>query len=451
MDCFFKIKQQYQNKRVLILGLGLQGGGITAVNFFSKIGSKIRVSDLKSKAQLKNSLKTLSAYPNLEFEFEKHSRKFIKWAEVIVRNPGVNLNSPALKLARKLNKEIILASAFFLKNCQVKTVGITGTRGKSTTTNLIYSILKNNLNNPIHLAGNLPQHSPFKLIEQIKSNDLAIMELSSWELQGFRDNGVAPNIAVLTNIYPDHLNYYDNMDDYIDDKMQILANQKNNDWFVTLESTYQQYQKQINNYLKAKLILVKPDYFKERPKYLLGTHNLENCSLAFKVGQLLKINDQQIIQAIINFPGLEFRLQKLGTIKQSLFFNDSTSTTPIAGIKAINTLKQNFNNKNIIFICGGKDKNLPFQDWLKIVENNCKQVFLLPGSFSDLVESKIKPKLTKVKDLETLFTKLIPLLNEQNIILFSPSATSFATFNNEFDRGEQFNKQFQINLTRYGA
>ncbi len=451
MDCFLKIKQQYQNKRILILGLGIQGGGLTALDFFYRLGCSIRVSDNKNQEQLAHSLNQLKSYSNLEYEFGQHSPEFIRWCQVVVRNPGIPFNSPALQLARQLKKEIIMPSAFFLSHCQTQTIGITGTRGKSTTTNLIYQILKQNLSVKVGLAGNLPQYSAFKLIDQFKSQDYAVLELSSWELQAFAEQKISPKIAVLTNIYPDHLNFYDNMADYASDKMQIFANQKQNDYLVTLESTYKQNQTLINKYLRSKLVLVKNDYYDAEFKYLIGHHNQENASLALKVGELVGLARHQIEPIIHNFPGLNFRLESLGTIKQALFYNDSTSTTPIAGIKAIEAVASKFPNKRIIMIAGGKEKNLPYDQWLTLINRVPEQIFILPGSFSDLVKEKISKKLTPVENLPTLFAKLLPLLDSKTIVLFSPSATSFATFNNEFDRGEQFSSHFKRYQKQYGA
>ncbi|OGK61977.1 UDP-N-acetylmuramoylalanine--D-glutamate ligase [Candidatus Roizmanbacteria bacterium RIFOXYB2_FULL_41_10] len=451
MDCFLKIKQQYQSKRILILGLGIQGGGLTALDFFYKLGCPIKVSDNKNKQQLSHSLKLLKSYSNIDYEFEKHSEEFVRWCQVIVRNPGIPFNSPVLRLARKLKKEIIMPSAFFLSHCQTHTIGITGTRGKSTTTNLIYQTLKHNLTQEVSLAGNLPQYSAFKLIAHCQKQDYTVLELSSWELQACREQKVSPNIAVLTNIYPDHLNSYSGMADYINDKMQIFANQKPEDYLVTLEATYKQYQSEIDKYLCSKLILVKNNYYNKGFKYLIGQHNQENASLALKVGELVGITKAKIEPVIRDFPGLAFRLEFLGTLQQSPFYNDSTSTTPVAGIKAMEAISTEFPNKKIILVIGGKDKNLPFDQWLTLVNQVPDQIFMLPGSFSDLVEKKIRKKLTLVEDFKALFAKLLPLLNSQTIVLFSPSATSFATFNNEFDRGEQFSSHFKRCQKEYGA
>ena len=211
------------------------------------------------------------------------------------------------------------------------------------------------------------------------------------------------------------------------------------------------YQTLINKYLRSKLVLVKNDYYDAEFKYLISHHNQENASLALKVGELVGLARHQIEPIIHNFPGLNFRLESLGTIKQALFYNDSTSTTPIAGIKAMEAIASKFPNKRIIMIAGGKEKNLPYDQWLTLINRVPEQIFLLPGSFSDLVKEKISKKLTSVENLPTLFANLLPLLDSKTIVLFSPSATSFATFNNDFDRGEQFSSHFKRYQKQYGA
>jgi UDP-N-acetylmuramoylalanine--D-glutamate ligase len=450
MDCFSKIKKKYQTKKVLILGLGIQGGGLAAADFFYKLGCRVRVSDLKSKKDLKTSLGKLNKYPKIICEFEKHSEAYIRWAEVIVRNPGVPSQSPVLKLARKLKKEIVMPTAFFLSHCSAKTIGITGTRGKSTTTNLIYQILKKNGQQETYLGGNLPTLSPLLIIPKIKQKDTAVLEISSWELQSCQEKKVSPKIAVLTNVYPDHLNFYNNMKEYTEDKMQIFANQHSSDYLVTLKTTYKKYQQEIDKYLCSKLVLVEENYFPCQPKYLLGEHNLANAALALRVAELLGISKAAARRTICNFPGLPFRLQYLGKIRQAPFFNDSTSTTPIAGIKGLQTISQKYPRNQILLVAGGKEKKLPYQDWLSCLNKTASHLFLLPGSFSDLIEKQVTCQTTKVPNLETLFSVLPKYCNQKSVVLFSPAATSFATFKNEFDRGAQFDHYFKNCQKKYG-
>ena len=452
MDCLFEIKQKYHDKKILILGLGIQDGGFEALNFFYQLGAKVRVSDLKDETKLESALLKIKRFPDIKYELGRHSDEFIEWANVIVRNPGIPYHSQVLALARKLGKEVIMPSAFLLKNCRFKSIGITGTRGKSTTTNIIFQILKTHLPGKTHLAGNLPKFSPFKLLPILRPSDTVVLELSSWELQGCRDNQISPDIAVLTNIYPDHLNFYEHLEEYSEDKMQIFSHQKPTDFLVTLESTYNQLEKQIKKYLRSQLVVVSDNYYQGSFDHLLGDHNRQNASLALKVAELMKISQEQATKTITSFVGLPFRLEYLGTLKSARIYNDSTSTTPIAGIKALQALKKHFEDREVILVAGGNEKKLPFEEWL--VEANAKSghIFLLPGTFSDLVKNRLdKQKLTLVSDLNELFTKLEPYLSDQHLILFSPSATSFATFKNEFDRGEQFNEHYQRFLVKYGA
>jgi len=450
MDCLSKIKNKYQGKKILILGLGIQDGGVEAVRFFGKLGCEIRVSDLRKRELLQGALSKLTEFPTIKYEFEEHSLEFLRWSEVIIRNPGVPNNSSPILTARSLKKEILMPSAFLVKNCALKSIGITGTRGKSTTTNLIYTILKNLSPTKIALAGNLPQYSPFKVVSDTTVNTV-IMELSSWELQGFREQRISPQIAILTNIYPDHLNYYNSMSEYIEDKLQILANQKPNDWFVTLNSTYQRVP-EIKKHLRGKIKIVPDDYYQGKFKFLIGEHNRQNASLALAATELAGFPATKIVPIIANFPGLPFRLECLGTLKGALVYNDTTSTTPVAGLTALQALSKQYPNKKILTVIGGNDKKLPFTDWAKLVNTQSERIYLLPGSFSERVITFLdEAKLEKVADLPSLFPQLFKHLNSKTIILFSPAATSFATFKNEFDRGEQFNREYQIFLKRYGA
>jgi len=450
MDCLLKIKNNYQGKKVLILGLGIQDGGVEAVRFFAKLGCQIRVSDLRQPKVLQVALDKLKEFPQIKYEFGEHSLDFLHWAEVVVRNPGVPNGSPTLVMARSLNKEILMPSAFLLKNCDLKTIGITGTRGKSTTTNLTFEILKKLSPNKVSMAGNLPQYSPFKIISNSEAQTV-VMELSSWELQGFRENSLSPEIAVLTNIYPDHLNYYNSMDEYIDDKLQILANQKPTDWFVTLESTYQKYP-QIKKHLRGKLKLVPDNYYQGQFEFLIGNHNRQNASLALAVGEILGFSTTLINPIIAKFPGLPYRLEYLGTLKGASVYNDTTSTTPIAGITALSALSKQFPDRKILAVIGGNDKKLPYEEWAEVVNAKSARIYLLPGTFSERVKTTLdRTKLETAPDLPNLFEQLIGRLDTETIVLFSPAATSFATFKNEFDRGEQFNQEYQTFRQRYGA
>ncbi len=452
MKAFKLVKQQYANKKVLVLGLGLQGGGVSSARFFAKLGARVVVSDLKTKADLSQSLNKLKAYRNISFILGKHREQDILNADVIVQNPGVINTHPLLLLAKQHNKEIVMETAFFMRFNPAFTIGITGTRGKSTTTHLIYNILKTNTHKKVYLAGNVPNLPALPLLEKITTDDLVVLELSSWQLHAFASEKVSPNVAVLTNIYPDHLSSYKNMAEYINDKLNIIRYQTKNDVFITTNKLAQE--KFVKKALRAKLISVSSDYFTWKLKYLIGKHNYENASLALKTAQVLNIDTKRAVKTIVNFPGLPFRLQRLGTIKKVLYYNDSTSTTPVACQVAIRSIAETYPDKKIVLIIGGNSKKLPNQELIKTINDQIHSVYFLTGSFTQEIIAKIKTPFKQAKiftNIKELFQQLVQTTNTDQIVLFSPAATSFASFKNEFDRGKQFSYWFKKLQNKYGT
>ena len=454
MDCFLKIKKQYAQKKVLILGLGLQGGGLMAAKLFTELNCSVIVSDLRTEQQLKSSLAQLKQYPQVKFELGEHKKQSVLWADLIIRNPGVKINAPVLAYARQHQKEILMPSMLFFKHCSIFTIGVTGTRGKSTTTNLIYSVLKKQLpHKTIHLAGNLPNLSVLRLLKKVDPEDWLVCEFSSWQLQGLRQIKYSPNLAVLTNIYPDHLNFYPSFDDYIQDKQVIVRFQKTNEHFFALKKVIEQYPI-FTQSAKSQKHFIKSDFYSNGFQHLLGQHNQENASLALAVTQHLKVPTLKAKVIINQFPSLTCRLEYLGSIKSVPVYNDSTSTTPVAGIKAIQAIKVKYPHKLIALVLGGNSKNLPWQEYLELINSEVNKVYLIPGTFTEEVKSSLA-KNVKVfpesQSINKLWQTIVNNLQNSEVVLFSPGATSFATFQNEFDRGQQFTKAFMYFKTKYGS
>jgi len=222
----------FTGKRVLIMGLGLQGGGVGVARFFAEKGAKVTVTDLKTKEELASSIKSLSDLP-LAYVLGKHREEDFKNADLVIRNPDVDKNSPYLEIAREHGAIVEMDESLFLRLWQKKEniIGVTGTRGKTTTTHLIGMILKQ-AGLPILLGGNLRGIATLSLLDKATPETKIVLELSSWQLQGLDWNKLSPHIAVITNIYPDHLNRYKNMKDYIADKKIIFRYQKEKDLLV---------------------------------------------------------------------------------------------------------------------------------------------------------------------------------------------------------------------------
>ncbi|MDP1709963.1 MAG: Mur ligase family protein, partial [Candidatus Komeilibacteria bacterium] len=198
---------ELKNKKILLLGLGLHGGGVATACWLHKQGAKLIVSDLKSAAILKPSLAKLKCCQGIKFVLGQHREQDVAWADIVVQNPGVPKESPYIKLAKKLGKPVLNEASLFFDRCQAKITGITGTRGKSTTTALIGALLKTRDKRTL-VAGNIRTTAMLDVVDKLKSGSSVVLELSSWQLEGLEAAKRAPSVAVITNLYPDHLNRY---------------------------------------------------------------------------------------------------------------------------------------------------------------------------------------------------------------------------------------------------
>jgi len=431
-----KLKLKYKGKRVLIVGLGLQGGGLAATRFFAKLGAKVTVTDLKSKEQL---LPTISELKDLDIDFVlgEHRLEDFLLADLIIKGPSVRWDLTELKVAKKAKIPIDMEAAFFTSICPAPIIGVTGTRGKSTTANLIYKVLKDN-NVDVHLGGNLPKASPLGMIEKINAGDWVVLELSSWQLSGFHRKKISPHIAVFTNLYPDHLNYYQTMDDYYEDKKAIFQYQKNTDYTI--------FNKRYLDLLgdkHGKLITYEGSNVDFLITNLSGEHNRENIAACLATAKLIGTDKNKAKVSINQFLPLTGRLQTIRKVNNITFVNDTTATTPVATIKAI----QAYKNNRIILILGGNSKQLPFEELIPVL-GEVDKIILLKGTLTDLIYPILKKeyqnKISKVyDDMELVIQESYRIAKESKqptTILLSPGATSFAMFTNEFERGSIFNK-----------
>ncbi|HVB62683.1 MAG TPA: Mur ligase family protein, partial [Ktedonobacteraceae bacterium] len=208
-----------RGKRVLVMGLGLQGSGMAAARYSAQQGAIVRVTDLKAPEVLSRSVQALAGLP-IEFILGEHREEDFQWAEIVIRNPGIPLTSPYLQLASQSSALIEMEIALFFLACPARIIGITGTRGKTTTATLLYEMLRES-GAPTVLGGNVAGVETLSLLPRITPETLVVLELSSWQLEGLFPHAISPQVAVMTNIYPDHLNTYDSMEDYAHAKTSI--------------------------------------------------------------------------------------------------------------------------------------------------------------------------------------------------------------------------------------
>jgi len=426
----------FKDKKILIMGLGIIGKGLKDALFFYNKGARVTVTDLKKESGLENSVNELKKYPDIKLHLGKHLESDFKENDIIVRNPAIPLNSPFLEIARRNNKRIIMEDSLFTSLTKAKVIGITGTRGKTTTSTLLYEILKY-AGLDVYLSGNIRGTASLPLLDKAKEDTYVILELGSWQLQGFKDEKISPHYGLITNIYEDHLNRYAGMDNYVGDKKNIYKFQQKDDFLFLNKDTDIRYLEQFQKESLASQIYFSKNDVKNYQTNLKGEHNLENIAAARAIALKIGISEESIRKVIKNFRPIEFRLEKIREINNISFINDSASTAPIATIKAL----ESFNQK-VFLIAGGASKDLDLKNFSLKIEEKCQKVALLDGEDTQKLKKLLDPDLIAgvFKDLESAVTILYQQARAGDIILLSPGSASFGMFQNEFDRGEQFNK-----------
>ena len=453
----------FKGKKITVMGLGLLGRGIRDVAFLAKCGADLTVTDLKNSNDLKKSLNKLKKFRNIEYVLGEHRLQDFENKDFILRAPNAPLDSIYLAHARKNKIPIEMDESLFAKLSDAILVGVTGTRGKTTTTTLIYEILKKYEGKylsrldmqigKVYLAGNILDTATLPLVSKIKKNDICVLELSSWQLQGFAENMISPRVAVFTNFMKDHLNYYKgDMDLYWKDKSAIFKFQSDKDFLFVSES--------VGKIIKDRKEKVKSNFNIVKSKIphgwklkVLGEHNLRNISLAVAVAKSLGVSDSIIKKVVESFSGVSGRMELLGKKKGILFYNDTTSTTPDALGVALKTLGEKYSKGKIVLIAGGADKELDYGSLPKIFKEFVKGVVLFKGVASDKILTSLQKSgllnlvvQKEIASMKVAFQKALEIAKRGDVVLLSPGAASFGIFKNEFDRGGQFLKLYK-NLT----
>ncbi|OGI73711.1 UDP-N-acetylmuramoylalanine--D-glutamate ligase [Candidatus Nomurabacteria bacterium RIFCSPHIGHO2_02_FULL_41_18] len=441
-------KKFFKNKKVTVMGLGLLGRGVGDAIFLAECGAKLTITDLKTKEQLKESLQKLKKFQNsangasIKYVLGKHRLEDFRNCDMILKAAGVPLDSPYIKEAKKNKIPVEMSATIFAKFSGISMIGITGTRGKSTVTHLIARILEKT-GRKVILGGNVRGVSNLQLLKKTQGADIAVFELDSWQLQGFNEAKISPEISIFTNFMPDHMNYYNNdLKKYFTDKSYIYKFQKNKNILIVGS--------QMKNLVKNTKSQVLNADSKNIPKSwkigLLGKHNLENIACVFEAAKVLKIPENIIKKTVENFKAVEGRLELVKNIKGIKIYNDTNSTTPDAVLAALRSFPQ-----KVILIMGGMDKNLSVDSLIRILPKKTKMIFLTPGSGSDKIKTG-KAKIKKVSGLKEAMTEAVRKSTTGDIILFSPGFTSFNMFNNEYDRGDKFMKIIKnLNLRNLGV
>ncbi len=376
------MKEVIKNKKVLLVGLGYLAGGLNIAKFLVESGFKLTITDTKSEEELKDVIKKLKGF-KINFVLGKHYKEDFRSNDIVVFNAAVSIRSPWVKTALKYNKPIENDYTLFLKTLQAKIpdfqyIAITGTRGKTTTTFWTHHFLK-----PAILGANIPQTALFKILDRIlksKGKIPIILETSSFHLEFVKKNLKPPKIAVITNLYNDHLNRYGNMWRYAKTKAKIFLNQTKEDYLIL---NYDDKNKEafLKRKPKSRIFYVSlgklPEYkdglfFENNKIYFqnngikefitevknFSSHQKYNLLNALLASYLWGKKWKELAKKISSLPIVPFRQEIVLRTKNLTIINDSAATSPDATIAAL----KKFGNRDLSLISGGTDKNLDFKN-----------------------------------------------------------------------------------------
>lgn len=449
-------EEKLKNQKVAVIGLGVSN--IPLIDYLNEKQADVTVFDDREEEKISSNVIEKVKQYEFKYYLGKENLENLKGFDLIFRSPSCLPTNPELLKEKQRGAIVTTEIEQLMKMAPCKIIGITGSDGKTTTTSLTYEVLKN-AGYTVHLGGNIGIPL-FTKLNEIKPEDIIVLELSSFQLMEME---ISPDIAAITNITPNHLNIHKDYQEYIDSKKNIFTKQgergilvlnadneltnacKNeaNGKTIMFSST----QKLENGYIVEDGIIKKCEDGIRRhivntaDLKLKGIHNFQNiCTVLALTQDLVDIDNA--VETIKEFSGVHHRLELVRTLDGVEWYNDSASTSPTRGISALNA----FNNKEIILIAGGADKNLDYTPIGKPIVDKVKSLILI-GQTATKIYDAVKKELEKQnKQLDIhmceTFKESLELAKRiakpGQVVLFSPASTSFDMFKDMYDRGDQF-------------
>lgn len=438
----------FKGKRITVMGLGLLGRGIGDVQFLAEAGARLVVTDLKTRDVLEPSLEQLAAFSDITYVLGEHRLEDFSACDMVLVAAGVPIDSIYIAEARKHGIPVEMSAALFAKHSGVPIIGVTGTRGKSTVTHLIHHVLSQATEGAVLLGGNVRGVSNLQLLKDVRDDSLAVMELDSWQLQGFGWAGISPKIAVFTNFMEDHLNYYHRpgdsteaaMDRYFADKANIFNNQGSGDTLVTTPAVFaraEAYASARGGTFPQEVVLADDSLIPEDWVVPLpGEHNRMNAALALAALRATSLPDELIRPGIETFPGVSGRLEFLGERRGVKIYNDNNATTPEATLAALRALGTK-GEPNIVLVWGGADKGLNMEALRADMPHYVKHAEMLAGTGTDRMLGDAL-RAAAHTSIRSALDAALEHAEDGDVLLFSPAFASFGLFKNEYDRNDQF-------------
>lgn len=449
-----------ENKRILILGFGKEGE--STYRLLRKHFPEKNLFIADKNMNLLNDKVELVEDPYLEVSLGENYLNGIEEYDLIIKAPGISLKDVDLSnIENKITSQLEL----FFEFLEVYTIGITGTKGKSTTSSLMYKVLIDQ-GKDVFLLGNIGEPI-FNSIEEMTNESIVVLELSSHALEFVKKS---PNIAILLDIYEEHLDHYKSFEKYIEAKFNVAKfqketdfliynydnenmknygfNYKENDYAVSMETKPEE---KNNIYLEKDYICINDEktmYIYEDMN-LKGMHNINNIMFILAACDILNLNIEEAINSIKNFKPLEHRMEFFATVNGVDYYNDSIATIPESTINAVNALK----NVNTILV-GGNDRGVDLSELIDFLRNHetIENIICLPKTGEYIRDGLVgsNKKVEFFEDLEHAVAWAKHITKKNTICLLSPAASSYGYFKNFEERGRLFkqyvNSSFEFDM-----
>ena len=440
-------KKSVKNKKIAVIGIGISNRPL--IKYLKEAGADVTAYDKRTKEELGEIYAEMEKIGVKTVLGENYLDKLD--GEIIFKTPGLRFDNPALLSAKEKGAQITSEMEVFFDVCPCKIIAVTGSDGKTTTTTLIYKILEKS-GYKVWLGGNIG--NPLLCdTEKMSPSDIVVLELSSFQLHTMRKS---PNIAVITNITPNHLDMHKDYSEYIDAKKNIMLYQNENDRLVVNASNEET--EKIGKYAKGELL----DFSSKKEAYITlnggeivrggvpvlkisdikipGMHNVENYMAA--IGAVTGLaKDSAILEVAKTFGGVEHRIELVRVLDGVKYYNSSIDSSPN---RTKNTLKV-FKDK-VILIAGGKDKGIPYDDLGQPIAEKVK-ILILIGKTADKIEAALKNykkdnnvKIIKCTSYDEVVKTAHSIAKDGDVVILSPASTSFDMFSNFEERGNLFKK-----------
>ncbi|MCA9009489.1 MAG: UDP-N-acetylmuramoyl-L-alanine--D-glutamate ligase [Planctomycetaceae bacterium] len=446
----------YTGVRATVMGLGRFGGGVGAVRFLSLHGALVTVTDLRSAEELADSLASLKDIPVARFALSGHPEDVLSDCQLLVVNPAVRPDHPLVLRARSLKLDVTTEVALFLRHNPAATIAVTGSNGKSTTTALIGHLLQHaypEFAGSIRLGGNIG----ISLLDQLpamRSEDIVVLELSSFQLAQLRREKFRPNIAVLTNFSPNHLDWHGSESDYRRAKQSIFDAQTRDDVAIVPDDADEWRIRstkfcfgladggQDGAFLETGMLVLRSGSHEDAvrfdvPAQLPGAHNRLNIAAAACAAWLAGADMKRFSTALQSFRPLPHRLQLVVETAGRQFWNDSIATTPESAIMALRVFPG-----RIILLAGGYDKGQDLAEFSREIKSRVAAVVLMGQTATALHEllrdASSELQIRIATDFSEAFECAVAFSQEGDIVLLSPGCASYGWFRDFQERGDLF-------------